>query len=51
MQDDNATNQQILVSSAALSAIDSVRFGLSEPRQLKLKGVDEPVEVRSVNWR
>jgi hypothetical protein len=29
----------------------SVRFGLSDPRQLTLKGVNEPVEVRSVNWR
>jgi class 3 adenylate cyclase len=46
-----ATGAEILVSSDALSAIDSVRFGLSEPRQLTLKGVDEPVEVRSVNWR
>ena len=27
------------------------RFGLSEPRQLTLKGVVEPVEVRSVDWR
>jgi class 3 adenylate cyclase len=46
-----ATTEEILVSSAALGAMDSVRFGLSEPRQLTLKGVDEPVEVRSVNWR
>jgi hypothetical protein len=34
-----------------LSAISSIRFGLADPRQLTLKGVDEPVEVRSVNWR
>jgi class 3 adenylate cyclase len=46
-----ATGAEILVSSAAVGAIDSVRFGLSEPRQLTLKGIDEPVEVRSVNWR
>ena len=26
-------------------------FGLSDPRQLTLKGVEEPVEVRSVDWR
>jgi hypothetical protein len=31
--------------------MSSIRFGLSDPRQLTLKGVDEPIEVRSVNWR
>ncbi len=46
-----AATEEILVSSAALSAMSSIRFGLSDPRQLTLKGVDEPVEVRSVNWR
>ena len=46
-----ATSEEILVSSAALSTMSSIRFGLSEPRQLALKGVDEPIEVRSVNWR
>jgi hypothetical protein len=43
--------EEILVSGATLSEISSNRFGLSEPRQLTLKGVDEPVEVRSVTWR
>ena len=46
-----ATGAEILISGAAVSAIDSLRFGLSEPREMTLKGVDEPVEVRSVNWR
>jgi class 3 adenylate cyclase len=46
-----AGNAEILVSDAALSAMGSMRFGLSDPRQLTLKGVDEPVEVRSVDWR
>ncbi len=46
-----ASGAEILVSSAALDAIGLVRFGLSEPRQLTLKGVAEPVEVRSVNWQ
>jgi class 3 adenylate cyclase len=46
-----ATTEEILVSSAALGAMSSIRFGLSDPRQLTLKGVDEPIEVRSVNWR
>ena len=46
-----AVGEEILVSDSALSAMSSIRFGLSEPRQLSLKGVVEPVEVRSVNWR
>jgi class 3 adenylate cyclase len=46
-----ATTEEILVSSAALGALGSSRFGLSEPRGLTLKGVKEPMEVRSVDWR
>ncbi len=46
-----AASAEILVSNAALSEISSARFALSDPRQLTLKGVDEPVEVRSVDWR
>ncbi len=46
-----AVGEEILVSSAALGAISSIRLGLSDPRQLTLKGIDEPVEVRSVSWR
>jgi class 3 adenylate cyclase len=46
-----AASAEILVSSEALSGISSTRFALSEPRQLTLKGVDEPVEVHSVDWR
>ena len=46
-----ATTAEILVSSAALGEMGSVRFTLSNPRQLTLKGVEEPVEVRSVDWR
>jgi len=46
-----AASEEILVSSTALGGMSSVRFGLSDPRQLTLKGVDEPIEVRSANWR
>ena len=45
------TSEEILVSAAALSAVGASRFGMSDPRELTLKGVDEPVEVRSVDWR
>jgi len=46
-----AVGEEILVSGAALGEISSNRFGLSNPRQLTLKGVEEPVEVHSVDWR
>ena len=46
-----ALGQEILVSSATLEAIGSNRFGLSEARQFTLKGVEEPIEARTVDWR
>jgi class 3 adenylate cyclase len=46
-----AGSEEILVSSGTLGATSSSRYGLSEPRPLTLKGVVEPVEVRSVDWR
>ena len=46
-----ATTEEILVSSPVMGAIGSSRFGLSDARQVTLKGVDEPVEVQSVDWR
>ena len=46
-----AAGEEILVSTAAMKGISSSRFGLSDPREVTLKGVDEPVEVRSVDWR
>ena len=46
-----AAGEEILVSTAAMKGISSSRFGLSDPREVSLKGVDELVEVRSVDWR
>jgi len=46
-----AVGEEILISAATLGAMPSVRFGLSDPRHVALKGVDEPVEVRSIDWR
>jgi class 3 adenylate cyclase len=46
-----AGGEEILVSETVLEAIGSVRFTLSEPRQLTLKGIAETVDVRSVAWR
>ena len=46
-----AAQEEILVTSAALEAGGQLRYGLSDPRSLTLKGVGEPVEVRAVDWR
>lgn len=46
-----AMGREILVSSATLETIGSSRFALSEARRVTLKGVNEPVEVRTVDWR
>ena len=46
-----ATGDEILISNAVADAMSSMRFRLSEPRPMSLKGVDTPVEVRRVEWR
>ena len=46
-----AVSEEILVSGAALDSMGPTGHGLSDARPLTLKGVDEPIEVRSVNWR
>jgi class 3 adenylate cyclase len=46
-----AGSEEILVTSAVVDGISAGRFTLSEPRSLTLKGVREPVEVRSIAWR
>jgi class 3 adenylate cyclase len=46
-----ATGQEILVTTAVLEQAGHTRFNVSEPRALTLKGVREPVDVRSIDWR
>jgi len=46
-----ATRDEILVSQATVDAARQVKFTLSEPRTVQLKGVQEPVQVHSVEWR
>ena len=46
-----ADREEILVSSSVVDAAGHVRFVLSDPRSTQLKGVKEPVELRSVQWR
>jgi class 3 adenylate cyclase len=46
-----AAKEEILVTRDVASGAGTVRFSLSEPRPLTLKGVREPIEVQSVDWR
>ena len=46
-----ATREEVLVSQATVDAAKQIRFTLSEPRTVQLKGVKEPVPVQSVAWR
>jgi class 3 adenylate cyclase len=46
-----AAKDEILVTRAVVSSAGPIRFGLSEPRSVTLKGVREPVEVLAVEWR
>ena len=46
-----AAGQEILVSTDVLEQAGQTRFKVSEPRSLTLKGVREPVEVRTIDWR
>jgi class 3 adenylate cyclase len=46
-----ADRDEILATAAVLQDVSSATIALSEPRELTLKGVREPVEVRAVNWR
>jgi class 3 adenylate cyclase len=43
--------EEILVTSVVLAGLDAPRFTASGTRLLALKGVREPVEVRSIDWR
>ena len=42
---------EILATSAVLTQPTEARFNLSEPRMVTLKGVREPLEVRTIDWR
>ncbi len=46
-----AGKEEILVTGSALADAGPIRYGLSDPRSVALKGVREPVEVRSIDWR
>jgi class 3 adenylate cyclase len=45
-----ADGGEILASAASVSQ-EPIRFPVSEPRSVELKGVAEPVEIISIDWR
>lgn len=43
---------EILVSAKSIEGPQApLGFGVSEPREVKLKGISEPVHVIAVDWR
>jgi class 3 adenylate cyclase len=46
-----AEREEILATAAVLDDSGAGRYAVSEPRQLTLKGLRDPVEVRAVAWK
>jgi class 3 adenylate cyclase len=46
-----AEAEEIVVSASLLAESGKLPFPMSEPRSVELKGVQDPVEVQSVDWR
>ncbi len=43
--------EEIVISAPVLEQAGVIRFRLSEPRTVTLKGISEPVEVHTIDWR
>lgn len=48
---DVADREEVLVSDALIETAGEIPYQSSEPREVTLKGVSEPVAVRSIEWR
>jgi class 3 adenylate cyclase len=46
-----ADREEIVISGVALREAGVIRFPVSEPRSVTLKGISEPVEVHTIDWR
>ena len=46
-----AGREEILATQAVFAEVSQELIKLSEPRQLTLKGVRDPVEVVAIDWR
>ena len=48
---DIGEREEIVVSAAALKAAGAIRFPVSDPRSVTLKGISEPVDVHTIDWQ
>lgn len=48
---DMGEREEIVISEETLEAAGSIPYPVSESRTEKAKGLDEPVEVRTIDWR
>jgi len=48
---DPGDREEIVASADTLAAAGAIRFPLSEARLETLKGITEPVEVHTIDWR
>jgi class 3 adenylate cyclase len=46
-----AASEEILVTRPVADGAGPMRFALTAPRTVTLKGVREPVEVQAIEWR
>ena len=46
-----AEREEIVVSTALLSAAGAIPYQVSEPRSVTLKGINEPMGIHSLEWR
>lgn len=46
-----AGSEEILVTSDVVRGAGPIRFALSKPRAVKLKGIREDVDIQSIDWR
>ncbi len=46
-----AGGEEIVASAAAVEASDGIRYPVSEPRSVELKGIDGPVQIHTVDWK
>jgi class 3 adenylate cyclase len=48
---DMGGRDEIVISTDALEAAGSIAYPASEPRTVEAKGINEPVEIHTIDWR
>ncbi len=46
-----ADADEIVISEAALQTVDSISYGVSEGRDVELKGIDGAVKLHTIDWK